>query len=139
MVPKWARSRSVTAEMARILFFFKQKTANEMPKGLEVRRVLFRSPKEGGQVHLRKYRALSLRNILVLCQMAASLTLLLLTGYLGLGIQSTVGVQEGFNPNNLYLIALDPVRDGYSGARAAAFFDKLLKRVKTLPGVTSAC
>src|ERR1035441_8031290 len=95
--------------------------------------------KEGGQVHLRKYRALSLRNILVLCQMAASLTLLLLTGYLGLGIQSTVGVQEGFNPNNLYLIALDPVRDGYSGARAAAFFDKLLKRVKTLPGVTSAC
>jgi len=45
---------------------------------------------------------------------AASLTLLLLTGYLGLGIQSTVGVQEGFNPNNLYLISLDPVRDGYS-------------------------
>src|ERR1035441_7736790 len=95
--------------------------------------------KEGGQVHLSRYRALSLRTILVLGQMAASLPLLLLTGYLGLGIQSTVGVQEGFNPNNLYLIALDPVRDGYSGARAAAFFDKLLKRVKTLPGVTSAC
>ena len=95
--------------------------------------------KEGGQVHLRKYRALSLRNILVLCQMAASLTLLLLTGYLGLGIQSTVGVQEGFNPNNLYLISLDPVRDGYSGPRAAAFFDNLLRRVRTLPGLTSAC
>jgi predicted permease len=95
--------------------------------------------KEGGQVHLRKYRALSLRNVLVFCQMAASLTLLLLTGYLGLGIQSTVGVQEGFDPKNLYLISLDPVRDGYSGARAAVFFDKLLQRVKTLPGVTSAC
>ncbi len=95
--------------------------------------------KEGSHVHLRKYRALSLRNILVLCQMAASLTLLLLTGYLGLGIQSTLGVQEGFNPKNLYLISLDPVRDGYSGARAAAFFDKLLQRVKTQPGVTSAC
>src|ERR1017187_9106786 len=95
--------------------------------------------KEGGQVHLRRYRALSLRNVLVFCQMAASLTLLLLTGYLGLGIQSTVGVQEGFDPKNLYLISLDPVRDGYSGARAAVFFDKLLQRVKTLPGVTSAC
>ena len=95
--------------------------------------------KEGGQIPLRRYRALSLRNILVFCQMAASLTLLLLTGYLGLGIQSTVGVQEGFNPKNLYLISLDPVRDGYSGARAAAFFDKLLRRVKTLPGVTLAC
>ncbi len=95
--------------------------------------------KEGGQVHLSKYRALSLRNVLVLCQMAASLTLLLLTGYLGLGIQSTVGVQEGFDPKNLYLISLDPVRDGYSGARAAAFFDRLLERVRTLPGVTNAC
>jgi predicted permease len=95
--------------------------------------------KEGGQVHLSRYRALSLRNILVLGQMAASLTLLLLTGYLGLGIQSTVGVQEGFDPKNLYLISLDPVRDGYSGARAAAFFDRLLQRVRALPGVTSAC
>jgi ABC-2 type transport system ATP-binding protein len=95
--------------------------------------------KEGGQVHLHRFRALSLRNILVLGQMAASLTLLLLTGYLGLGIQSTVGVQEGFNPKNLYLISLDPVRDGYSGARAAAFFDRLLERVRALPGVTNAC
>jgi predicted permease len=95
--------------------------------------------KEGGQVRLHRFRALSLRNILVLGQMAASLTLLLLTGYLGLGIQSTVGVQEGFNPKNLYLISLDPVRDGYSGARAAAFFDRLLERVRVLPGVTDAC
>jgi predicted permease len=95
--------------------------------------------KEGGHVHLRKYRALSLRNILVVCQMAASLMLLLLTGYLGLGIQSTVGVQEGFSPKNLYLISLDPVRDGYSGPRAAEFFEKLLPRVKALAGVTSAC
>ena len=54
--------------------------------------------KEGGNIHLRKYRRLSLRNALVLCQMAASLTLLLLTGYMGLGIQSALGIQEGFNP-----------------------------------------
>src|ERR1019366_9216367 len=95
--------------------------------------------KEGGQVHLRKYRALSLRNVLVLCQMAASLTLLLLTGYLGLGIQSTLGVQDGFNPRNMYLISVDPVRDGYSAARAAAFFEKLLERVQRLPSIADAC
>ena len=41
--------------------------------------------KEGGRVQLRGYGKLSLRNALVVCQMAASLTLLLLTGYLGLG------------------------------------------------------
>jgi len=95
--------------------------------------------KEGGNIQFRKYRRLSLRNALVLCQMAASLTLLLLTGYMGLGIQSTLGIQEGFNPRNLFLISVDPVRDGYSTERAAAFLQKLLDRVKSLPSVTAAC
>jgi predicted permease len=95
--------------------------------------------KEGGNIQFRKYRRLSLRNALVLCQMAASLTLLLLTGYMGLGIQSTLGIQEGFNARNLFLISVDPVRDGYSAERAAAFLQKLLDRVKSLPSVTAAC
>ena len=95
--------------------------------------------KEGGIVRLRKHRRFSLRNALVLCQMAASLTLLLLTGYMGLGIQSTLGIQEGFNPRNLYLISLDPVRDGYSAERAVDFLQKLLDRVKQLPSVADAC
>lgn len=95
--------------------------------------------KECGDARFRKHRALSLRNALVLCQMAASLTLLLITGYLGLGIQGTLGVQEGFDPKDLYLVSLDPVRDGYSAARAADFFEKLLDRVKRLPGVTAVC
>lgn len=95
--------------------------------------------KEGGHMQLRRYRRLSLRNALVLCQMATSLMLLLLTGYMGLGIQSTMGIQEGFNPRNLYLLSLDPVRDGYSGAQAAAFFEKLLDRVQRLPAVAAAC
>ncbi|MGO8736149.1 MAG: ABC transporter permease [Terriglobia bacterium] len=94
--------------------------------------------KEGGAIQLRRYRRLSLRNGLMLCQMAGSLTLLLLTGFLGLGIQTTMGIQQGFDPRNLYLISLDPVRDGYSGAQATAFFEKVLDRVKQLPAVTAA-
>jgi macrolide transport system ATP-binding/permease protein len=95
--------------------------------------------KEGANVRLRRYRALSLRNTLVLCQMAGSLMLLLLTAYLGLGIQSTMGVQQGFDPSNLYLVSLDPVRDGYTAPRAVNFFDKLLDRVKSVPGIAAAC
>ena len=95
--------------------------------------------KQGGNIQLPSHRRWSLRNGLVLCQMAASLTLLLLTGYMGLGIQSNLGLQQGFNPGNLWLIALDPIRDGYSGGQASAFFDKLLSRVRRLPTVTSAC
>jgi predicted permease len=94
--------------------------------------------KEGGNIQLRRFRRLSLRNGLMLCQMAGSLTLLLLTGFLGLGIQTTLSVQQGFDPKNLYLISLDPVRDGYSGAQATAFFEKLSERVGRLPAVTAA-
>jgi predicted permease len=94
--------------------------------------------KEGGNIQLRSHRRLGLRRGLMLCQMAASLALLLLTGFLGLGIQTTIGIQQGFDPANLYLISLDPVRDGYSGAQAAAFFEKLLDRVKRLPSVAAA-
>jgi hypothetical protein len=38
--------------------------------------------KEGGAVRIRRFRRLTPRNILVLCQVAGSLALLLMTGYL---------------------------------------------------------
>jgi predicted permease len=94
--------------------------------------------KDGSHIELRRVRGLGLRKGLMLCQMAGSLTLLLLTGFLGLGIQTTMGVQQGFDASNLYLVSLDPVRDGYSGLQTAVFFDKVLERVKRLPSVTAA-
>ena len=94
--------------------------------------------KEGGEMQLGRHRAFNLRNGLMLCQMTGSLTLLLLTAFLGLGIQTTAGVQQGFDASNLYLVALDPVRDGYPAAQAASLFDKLLARVRQLPSIQSA-
>src|SRR5438034_1196318 len=67
--------------------------------------------KEGGNIQLRRYRCLSLRNVLMVSQVAGSLTLLVILGYLTIGIQSTLGVQAGFDPANLYLISLDPTHD----------------------------
>jgi predicted permease len=94
--------------------------------------------KAGGDVVLRSHRRFMWRNLLIVGQVAASLTLLVVLGLLSLGIQTTLGIQAGFNPKNLYSIAIDPVRDGYSGAQAAAFLEKLLERVKTLPSVAAA-
>jgi predicted permease len=94
--------------------------------------------KESGNIPLRRSRRWSLRNGLMVCQMAGSLTLLLLTAFLGFGIQTTLGIQQGFDPRNLYLISLDPVREGYTQAQAIAFFDKVLDRVKRLPFITAA-
>jgi predicted permease len=94
--------------------------------------------KEGGNVRFRRHRRLSLRNLLVVQQVAGSLALLLLTAFLVIGVRKTVGTEVGFDPRRLYLISLDPVRDGYSPERAAAFFPKLLERVQGLPSVTAA-
>ncbi|HYL34350.1 MAG TPA: ABC transporter permease [Bryobacteraceae bacterium] len=94
--------------------------------------------KRGGNVLLGRHRALSLRNVLMVSQLAGSLALLVILGILALGIQTTLGIQAGFDPHGLYLISLDPVRDGYSAREAADFFEKLLDRVHRLPSIASA-
>jgi predicted permease len=93
---------------------------------------------EGGTVLLSRFRRLTLRNVLMVAQVAGSLTLLVILGLLSLGIQTTLGIQAGFNPQGLYLVSLDPIRDGYSAHATAAFFQKVMERVKTLPSVRSA-
>jgi predicted permease len=100
--------------------------------------VLTPALKEGGNVPLRRHRRLSLRNALLVAQLAGSLMLLLILGLLSLGIQTTMGIAEGFDPKNLYLISIDPVRDGYSSERAADFLHKLLEDVQKMPSVSSA-
>jgi predicted permease len=87
----------------------------------------------------RPARRRSVRNLLMVSQFAGSLTLLVILGLLSVGIQTTLGVQAGFNPRNLYLISLDPVRDGMTGEQAAAFLAKLLDRVQGLGAVSTAC
>jgi predicted permease len=74
----------------------------------------------------------------MVAQVAGSLTLLVILGLLSLGIQTTLGIQAGFNPRGLYLVSLDPVRDGYSEGQAAAYLHKVLERVKTMPTISSA-
>jgi len=94
--------------------------------------------KEGGNPRVRRFRRLSTRNLLMVGQMAASLALLLITGFMVVGHRRIANVEAGFDARNLYLISLDPVRDGYSAGRTADFFQKLLERVRSLPAVTSA-
>jgi predicted lysophospholipase L1 biosynthesis ABC-type transport system permease subunit len=79
--------------------------------------VLIPALKQGGDIPLRRHRRLSLRNALLVSQLAGSLTLLLILGLLSVGIQTTLGIEE-VNPKHLYLISVDPVRDGYSAERA---------------------
>ncbi len=76
---------------------------------------------------------------LVIAQVA--LALVLLTGA-GLMIRSFQRVQEvplGFDPQGVLMLQLDIAGERYdSDAKATAFFDRLIERVRALPGVTAA-
>jgi predicted permease len=94
--------------------------------------------KEGSNFKMRRRRALSARNLLVVSQMAGSLTLLLVTGYIVFGMERTMVRATGFDARNVQLISVDPIRDGYSVSQTEDFYLKLLDHVKALPGVVSA-
>jgi predicted permease len=94
--------------------------------------------KEGANLPLRQRRTFSIRNLLVVSQMAGSLTLLLVTGYIVFGMKSMMSGASGFDAGNTQLISVDPIRDGYSTSQAEEFYPKLLDHVKALPGVVAA-
>ena len=94
--------------------------------------------KSGADMKMKKYRWFSMRNGLVLQQVAGSLMLLLLTGFVVLGFARSGNVELGFDVRNLYMMSLDPVRDGYSGERAKEFFSRLPEQIRRIPGVRHA-
>jgi predicted permease len=89
--------------------------------------------KEGSSsaVQLAGYRRFGLRNILMVAQVAGSLMLLLITGFLVIGITKTGEIQSKFDANTMYIMSIDPVRDGYSSGKAQSFFEKLPERIKS--------
>jgi predicted permease len=91
--------------------------------------------KEGGLARLRGYRRLGIRNLFVVYQVAASLMLLLITGYVVVGYQRSTGIDPGFETANLYLLSLDPIRDGYSPEKSARLLEQLPGRLSQLPEV----
>lgn len=93
--------------------------------------------KEGAAIQLRGYRRFGMRNLLVVSQVAGSLMLLLITGFLVMGITKMSNVQTKFDASNMYLLSIDPVRDGYSPEKAEALFEKLPARLKTVGAVRS--
>ena len=93
--------------------------------------------KEGSALQLPGYRRLGLRNLLIVIQVAASLMLLLMTGFLVLGISKSSGIQTKFDPRTMYLLSLDPIRDGYTPEKAQVLFEKLPEMFKSVGGVSS--
>jgi macrolide transport system ATP-binding/permease protein len=93
--------------------------------------------KEGAAMRLPGYRRIGLRNLLMVTQVAASLMLLLLTGFMVIGINEQSSLDTKFDPRSTYMFSIDPVRDGYSPDKARDFFDKLPERLKGAVPVTN--
>lgn len=87
--------------------------------------------KEGSALRLPGYPRIGLRNLLMVAQVAASLMLLLVTGFLVMGISKESRIQTKFDPNTMCLLSIDPVRDGYPPEKGQALFEKLPERLKT--------
>jgi macrolide transport system ATP-binding/permease protein len=78
------------------------------------------------------------RNLMVIGQIALSLTLLTAAGLFIRSARSTQAVEPGFRIENSTLIEVDPSLIGYDEARGRQIFRTVLDRLRAVPGVESA-
>ncbi|MGC2698078.1 MAG: ADOP family duplicated permease [Candidatus Angelobacter sp.] len=83
------------------------------------------------------YRRFGVRNLLMVAQVTGSLMLLLITGFLVMGLSQVSSIQTKFDPHTMYLLSIDPMREGYTPEKAQALFQKLPEQLKTLGAVRS--
>ena len=95
---------------------------------------------KGEDVLARPGRRWTLRNVLVVSQIAMSLVLLCATGLFLRSLQSASGMDIGFRSRGILTMSVDPRVHGYTAARTTQFLTELRQRVAALPSVTSvAC
>ncbi len=79
-----------------------------------------------------------LRGALVITEVALSLVLLIGAGLMVRSFTAMLRDDIGFNPQNLLSFHLALYREKYSEEKRRSFYDHLLKRLETLPGVVAA-
>ena len=86
--------------------------------------------KEGSGMQLPGHRRFGLRNLAMAAQLAGSLMLLLITGFVLIGFARGYQVQTNFDPKTMAMASIDPVRDGETPEKALDLFAKLPQRLK---------
>ena len=85
------------------------------------------------------HRRTQLQNLLVVSQVALSMLLLVGAGLLGRSFAHLLRVSPGFDPENVLTMNISLPTVKYADTqKQTAFFDELLRRVSSLPGVRSA-
>jgi len=105
---------------------------------LAASRPILTSALKGEDALARPGRRFTLRNMLVVSQIAMSLVLLCATGLFLRSLQSASSIDIGFRSRGILIMSVDPRVHGYSAERTVQFLTELRQRVVALPGVTSA-
>ena len=92
---------------------------------------------EGGSARAPGRRA-TLRNGLVVAQIALSLPLLVSAALIAQSLWNQVTVDLGVATDSLLLVSIDPGAGGYSKEEGERIYADLMVRVASMPGVTSA-
>jgi predicted permease len=93
---------------------------------------------KGEDALARPGRHITLRNILVVAQIAMSVVLLCVTGLFLRSLESASTINIGFRTQNILMMSVDPSVHGYTPQRTANFLIQLQERAAALPGVISA-
>ncbi|MGH9834363.1 MAG: ABC transporter permease [Blastocatellia bacterium] len=88
------------------------------------------TPGRGGSV-----RRLSLRNLLVVAQVALSLVVLIGAGLCVKSLRALQAIDPGFEPAKVMTASFDLSQNGYDEPRGRQFISQLSERVAALPGV----
>ena len=83
-------------------------------------------------------RRLSLRNVLVVSQIALSLVLLISAALFVKSMQHAQELNPGFESKRITLASVDVGLHGYNEAKGRSFFKQIVERVESLPGVQAA-
>ena len=83
-------------------------------------------------------RVFSRRNVLVICQVSLSLTLLTAAGLFVRSSVSAAQMNPGFRIADELVLEIDGSLAGYDEARGRHFYPALVERLRALPGVESA-
>jgi predicted permease len=86
----------------------------------------------GGRGRIRTGR------FLVVVQVALSLLLLMGATLFVRSLHNMVALKLGFNRDHVLMVRIDPVAAGYKGAGVLALYQRILEKVRTVPGVHGA-
>src|SRR6266403_2838915 len=93
-----------------------------------------------GEIHTvnAMTQPVSMQNLIVVMQVAASVVLLVGAGLFTRTLWQASRVQLGFDPDHTVGASTDPIRQGYNKTASAGLLDPLLDSMRAQPGVQSA-